>query len=290
MDNLILCSTGAFIHNWNGLDHTLIQKLNPRLSYPGFELFMFDRYADRPEEYARVAETVDSAAADGVMFYSMHMNKIIGKLISRDGDGDLESAVRIFTSNCEYAVRYGVRLLVLHLWGGPPSDKNIGANMAAFPILKKISDRHGLILTVENIVCNTHRPLGHMKKLWQLYPNDAKFTMYVRQAEFHKSLAETCDSSFLWDNGLVSHLHVNDFEGGHMDWERLRVNVPLGRGDVDFGYFFPFLKSIGFGGSVAVESGYGSETGFDGIVRDLNESYEFIKNGLRQKCRRSNTK
>ena len=279
--NLILCSTGTFIHTWNGRDHTLIEKMKPNLVYPGFEIFMFDYYADFPDEYEDIAKIVLAAKENGAVFYSMHTNKRIGDLISRNENNDIENALRLFEWNCGYAVKFGVKLLVLHLWGGLPSDKNIEVNIDMFPKLKEISDRHNLILTVENIVCNTYKPLEHMKKLWELYKSDVKFTIDVRQAEFHKSLIETCESSFLWENNLVLHLHISDFSGGYMDWPMLRVHPALSRGDVDFGYFFSFLKSINYQGSIAVESGYGKETSYDDIVYDLNKSFEFITNGLK---------
>lgn len=278
MNNIILCSTGAFIGSRNNFDHTLIGKLKPALNCDGFEIFMFDYFADRPDEYKPVSEIVAEAKNSGAVFYSMHMNKRIGDLISRNQNGDADNAVKLFESNCGYAVKYGVKLLVLHLWGGLPSDKNIDVNIKMFPVLKAISDRYGLVLTVENIVCNTYKPLIHMKRLCELYPCDIKFTIDTRQAEFHKSLAETCESSFLWDNNLVSHLHINDYSGGNTDWSRLGVGIPLNSGDVDFKYFFSFFKSINFSGSITLE---GSVSYYDdNPPLRLNNSLEFIKNGL----------
>jgi sugar phosphate isomerase/epimerase len=254
--------------------------MNESLIYPGFEIFMFDYYADAPDEYKSVAETIVRARENGIVFHSMHMTKSIGELISRNENNDMENALRVFEWNCDYAVKFGVKILVLHLWGGRASDKNIDVNIKIFRKLKDISDRYNLILTVENIVCNTYKPLDHMKKLWEIYQGEVKFTIDVRQAEFHKSLVETCKSSFLWDNSLVSHLHIADFSGEYMDWSSLGKNVALTHGDVDFNYFFSFLKSIGYQGSIAVESNYSQETSYDDMAADLNKSFEFIKNGL----------
>ena len=274
--NLILCSTGTFIHGWNGRDHTLIKKMKPRLLYRGFEIMMYNHYAGVPAEYEAVARAIVSAKDNGALFYSMHMSKQIGELISRNENDDIEAAVRMFESNCAYAVRYGVKLLVLHLWGGIPSDRHIDVNIRVYPRLKEIADRHHLLLTVENIVCNTHRPLDHMRSLWETYGEDIRFTIDVRQAEFHKSLVDTCESDFLWENNLVPHLHFSDYSGGCMDWSRLGVHTPLGEGDVDFAYFFSFLRSIGFQGSMTVECGFGQETSFEDMVCGLNRSYTFI--------------
>ena len=279
-ENIVLCSTGAFIGTKNHFNHSLIAKIKPDLAYHGYELLMFDYFVDNPDEYRTVAKIVMDARKDGIVFYSMHMNKRIGNLISRNENDDIDNAFKIFESNCKYAVKYGVKLLVLHLWGGTSSDKNIEVNIQLFPKLKEISDSYGLILTIENIVCNTYKPLDHMRELWNLYPNDIKFTIDVRQAEFHKSLKETCESSFLWENNLVSHLHISDYKGGYMDWLRLRINPPLNCGDVDFDYLFSFLKSIRFGGSVTLEHNFTHES--EDLLPMLNQSYEFIANGLRK--------
>ena len=239
---------------------------------------MFGHFQDRPDEYVEVAKTIIDAKNSGVVFYSMHTNKNIGELISRNEDNDIDNAVRLFESNCQYAVQYDVKLLVLHLWGGVPSDKHIDVNIGMYPKLKAIADRYNLLLTVENIVCNTYKPLDHMKKLWEMYPHDIKFTIDVRQAEFHNSLVETCESAFLWENDLVAHLHFSDYGGGYMDWPSMRTPIGLTQGNIDFEYFFSFLKSIGFDGSVADETGYIADSGE--LVDNLNEAYAFINGGL----------
>lgn len=279
MSNLILFSTGVFINKSNNRDHTLIAKILPDLVSPCFEIFMQQYYAEHINEYEETAEIVLQAKEKGAVFPVMHMNQAIGDLISRNREGDIENALEIFEFNCKYAVKYGVKLLVLHLWGGHASDKNIGVNIKMFPKLKEISDAYNLILTVENIVCNTYKTIDHMKKLWELYPNDIKFTIDVRHAEFHKSLIETCKSSFLWENNLVHHLHISDYCGGYMEWDKfLSNNTPITFGDVDFKYFFSFLKSIGYSGSITIENNRISES--DDLVYNFNKAYEFISNGL----------
>jgi sugar phosphate isomerase/epimerase len=279
MKNLILCSTGAFIGTKSDFNHTVIAKLKPELVYHGFEIFMFDYFADNPNEYESVFKIILEAKNDGAIFYSMHMNKRIGDLISRNEVGDIENAIRLFESNCIYAVKYGVKLLVLHLWGGRPSDKNIHVNIETYPKLKEISDKYGLILTVENIVCNTYKPLDHMKKLWELYPNDIKFTIDTRQAEFHKSIIKTCESAFLWENNLVPHFHMSDYSGEHMDWNSFMQRNPLlGSGDIDFAYLFSFLRSVNFNGSITHEHNFTQES--DDLIDYLNKSFEFILKGI----------
>jgi sugar phosphate isomerase/epimerase len=277
--NLILFSTAVFVRGNSNHDHTLIAKIIPNLISAGFEIFVAQYFAERQDEYNEAAKNVLQAKEKGAFFPVMHMNQAIGDLISRNEQGDIEKAAQIFEFNCEYAAKFGVKLLVLHLWGGSYSDKNIDVNIKMFPELKKISDRYNLLLTVENICCNTHKPLDHMKKLWDLYGNDVKFTIDVKHAEFHKSLVETCESDFLWKNNLVPHLHISDYKGGYMEWEKLlNNNTPITFGDVDFDYFFKFLQSIKYAGSITVENNRISDN--SDLIYNFNKTYEFIMNGL----------
>lgn len=277
--NLILFSTGVFINSSNNRDHSLLIKMMPDLIFPGFEILVSDYYTDHMNEYEEAAENVLQAKEKGAIFHVMHTTQRIGTLISRNEPGDIDNALKLFEFNCGYAVKFGVKLLVLHLWGGQDSDKNIEVNIKTFPKLKKISDRYNLTLTIENVVCNTYKPLDHMKRLWDLYKNDVKFTVDVRHAQFHNSLTETCETDFLWENNLVLHLHISDYGGGYMDWQKFLGNsTPITFGSVDFDYFFSFLKSIKYSGSLTVENAKISDS--VDLIYNFNKSYEFIENGL----------
>jgi sugar phosphate isomerase/epimerase len=265
--NQIMFSTGVFINSSNDHDHTLIENIIPNLITPCFEVLVSDYFAERQSEYEEVAKIVLRAKQKGVTFPVLHMNQRIGTLISRNEDGDINEALQIFEFNCIYAAKFGVQLLVLHLWGGIPSDGNIEVNISLFPKLKEISDKYGLTLTIENVVCNYFKPLDHLKRLWALYGNDVKYTIDVRHAEFHKTLAETCASTFLWDNNLVRHLHISDYRGEYKNWTSFRPNnTPITYGDVDFGYFFSFLKSVGYSVSGRKRHPYRSTPNHDRIA------------------------
>lgn len=277
--NQIMFSTGVFIDSSNNRDHTLIEKILPSLIIPCFEILISDYFAEHQSEYAEAANAVLQAKEKGAMFPVLHMNQKIGNLISQNQEGDIEKALQIFKFNCEYAAVFGAQLLVLHLWGGLPSDKNIEVNISVFPKLKEIADRYNLTLTIENVVCNTYKPLDHMKRLGDLYQNDVKFTIDVRHAEFHKSLIKTCESGFLWENNLVRHLHISDYGGECENWSKfVKNNTPITYGDVDFDYFFQFLKSVEYTGSITIENNRISDN--DDLVYNFNKAYEFVKQGF----------
>jgi len=284
--NLILVSTALILNSYNNHDHTLMTKMIPELITQNFELLMSSYFVTRKndfeifeqDEFENFAQNILKTKEAGACFPVMHMTQTIGNLISRNQDGDIEKAVKLFEFNCEYAVKFGSKLLVLHLWGSQLSDKNIDVNIKTFAALKEIADRHNLTLTLENVICNYHKPLDNMKMLWDIYGNAVKFTIDVRHAEFHKSLKETCESDFLWENDLVRHLHISDYRGGYMDYSKFFSSTPITFGDVDFDYFFSFLKSIKYSGSITIENNRISEC--DDLVYNLNKAYEFIAKGL----------
>ena len=271
--NKILCSTGTIIGRLNDFDYTLIPKYAAHIDCDGYE-FMMEPFWNTEE---KTAEIVSYLTAFGINFETFHMDKYIGDTISKNEPGDIEEAHRIFALNCKAASELGAGLLVLHLWGGAASDKNIGENIKVYANLLEIAGRHNLVLTVENVVCNTYNALMHMEKLYETYGENMKFTIDVRHAEFHKMLKATCEARFLWDNELVPHFHIADYKGEYMDWTKLRPVLPPGEGEVDFAYLSAFLKKIGYKGSFTLEaSGSMSENGMD--FEKLNMRLDFIRN------------
>ena len=270
--NKILCSTGTIIGRLNDFDYTLTPEYAKSIDSDGYE-FMMEPFWNEEE---KVDAIVSYLLPFGINFETLHMDKYIGDMISRDGPGDLEEARRIFELDCKAAKKLGAGLLVLHLWGGPSSDKNIGKNIKVYADLLETAGKYDLELSVENVVCNTYNALVHMEKLYETYKSAMKFTIDVRHAEFHKMVKATCEARFLWDNGLVPHFHIADYKGAYMDWSKLRPVLPPGEGEIDFLYLSDFLKKTGYKGSFTLEaSGAMKETGMD--FEKLNKCLDFIR-------------
>ena len=176
----------------------------------------------------------------------VHCEKGIGELLARDR---ADEAVEYFRLNCKAAEKLGAKLLVLHLWNGPISDSNIRANFAGYDKLKPITEEHGLLLTVENVVCNHSDPMTHQRKLSE---RGAAFTFDTKMAAFHDQLMEL----FAPENEAVlknvRHLHINDYGGGYMDWKNLKT-LHIGEGRIDFEKFFDRLPE-NYQGDFTVES------------------------------------
>ncbi len=267
----ILCSTGALLGRANGRDFRLLEMLAPQLHCDGFELMIYRDW------YSREAELLTFLDHAGLTIPVVHCQKDIGADLAH-GEAELTArAFADFALNCRIARRAGAEKLVLHLWSGFISDQHIENNLAAYPELYRIATGHGLLLTIENVVCNQQDPMTHLHTLLSRHP-DAQITFDTKNAAFHSQL----DALYLPDNSwlqtAVAHYHLNDYDGGHMEWDRLLGRVkPIGTGRIDFGPLFAHIRQSGYTGDFTVEATAFDENGavdvemLEGQFRRLRE-------------------
>ena len=67
-----------------------------------------------------------------------------------------------------------------------------------------------------------------------------------------------------------------------MDWTKLRPVLRPGTGDVDFTYFFSFLKKIKYKGSFALEAGARNADRTAVDFEKINESLDFIYKNINE--------
>ncbi len=269
--NQILCSTGAIVGRPNGRDITLLNQALERLGCDGYEFMMYDSWYDKLKD---IRAFMRGFPAPVPVF---HVEKTIGERLSRATDADTAQALRLFEINCELAKEIDARKLVLHLWNGVGSDRNISHNLHNFGLLRDISNRYDLLLTVENVVCERSDPLDHLTVLSQMYP-DIRFTFDTKMAAFHGQLERLYEERSTPIRDRVCHLHINDYGGGYMEWARLRT-LHIGDGHVDFDSFFAFLRQWGYSGAFTVESTAFRQNGSIDFEK-LNQSILKIKHYL----------
>lgn len=217
----ILCSTGALIGKPNGRNYRLLEPLSKELDCDGFEFMMYSSWYEEADE---IADYLNS------------------------------SAIRLFTINCKVAEKISAEKMVIHLWDGFISDHNFQNNVEAYGKLIEISEKHGLELLVENVVCNQENPMKHWCELAEHYP-DISFVFDTKMAAFHEQLDLLYKEEYgwLWKEGHIKYYHVNDYAGGYMDWGNLRT-LPVGRGHIDFERFFSFIREIKYDDTFTVEA------------------------------------
>ena len=265
----ILCSTGAIIGRLNGRNYRLLGEFAPVLNCDGFEFILYNTW------YDEVGTVLDYVRSLHLNIPVLHCEKTLAEHITRGGDEELREAFRLFRINCEAAQVLGARKMVLHLWNGPISDSNFGNNLRAYPELRGTAEKHELELLVENVICRQD-PMSHWVELYQHYP-DIRFVFDTKMADFHRQLdlLYKPEYAWLWQEDHIRHYHVNDYGGGYMDWNNLKVLAP-GKGHIDFDRFFTFVRQTGYRGDFTFEA-----TGFDqkGIVNPemLNDEFELAR-------------
>lgn len=239
--NRVLCSTGAVTGRANGNDFRMPLRLNDLLPCDGWEFLMTRSFYGREAEVLRASEGMDIPV--------FHVCKHIGEMVSQ---GQLAEALPFFEANCRLARALGAELLVHHLWGGLASDRQIERNIDSYAPLREIAEKHGLLLTVENVVCNQRDPMTHLRTLAARYP-DIAFTFDTKMAAFHGQLEDAYRPENVWLWPHIAHMHVNDYAGGHMDWTNMGAKLP-GEGHIDFRLFFAFADQMNYTGAFTLEA------------------------------------
>jgi len=270
----ILCSTGAIIGKANNRNHKLLGEYSKKLKCDGFEFMMYSSW------YENVDKIVSDIVEMSLNIPVMHCEKHIGEKISRNENGDLEEAIKLFDINCQVASDIKAQKMVIHLWDGIPSDQNIRNNITAYRMLKDIANKYGIILMVENVVCNKDNPMIHFLELYMEYP-DIAFIYDTKMAAFHEQIDTifTDEWNWLWKGKHIKHLHINDYNGGYKDWQNLKT-LHIGDGKVDFDEFFRYLKLEDYTEDYTIEATSFNQTGevdFD----KLNNSIQLIRNYIK---------
>lgn len=267
--NRILCSTGALIGRPNGRDFSLLSSIVPRLECDGLELLMYDTWYDKIGELCRVVKGLSKPVC------VFHLEKSIGEFISYRY---LNEALNKMELNCTLAKELGAKTLVLHLWNGIISDKNIDYNIECFENLEEIANKHALTLTVENVVCSSSDPMSHLCALIDKYPH-IKFTYDTKMADFHKQQDLIFYPNYRHVVNNIAHFHINDRLGEYKDWKNLRV-LHVGDGDIDFAKIFALIKELNYQGDFTTEATSFDQNGTvdtNALNRTFNKIRELLK-------------
>lgn len=268
----ILCSTGALLEY--GGDYQLLEPLSKQLMYDGYEFMMDSPYYEEVNALKKYFHRIK------LYIPVVHCEKSIGENISKGGKTELADAYEKFEINCDIARNIGAEKMVVHLWDGCTSDSNFKANLAGYYYLDKTARKYGLDLLIENVVCNVENPMKHFCELRANYPG-IHFVFDTKMAAFHGQLEllYATEYEWLWRQKHICHYHVNDYAGGYMDWENLR-SLPVGKGKINFEYFFEFVNKTGYNGFFTVEATAHNDKGIVDIGM-LNEQFRYIKTFIR---------
>ena len=266
----------------------MLEKFAPKLDCDGFELLVYDTW------YPEVDEMIETLKGFDLNIPVVHCEKALSEKLAgarawfddagyhyeemspKEDEASVKAAIEEFELNLKIAKGVGADRMVFHLWNGIVSDKNIERNAERFGILKAAAEKAGILLMVENVICNEYDPLYDMNVVYKFFP-DVSFVYDTKMAEFHGQTMKLFDPEWDWmlKEGHIKHLHLNDYGGGIKDWSNLKV-LPIGKGHVDFEGFFLQLGRYGYDGDSTVEATAFDKTGTVDLEM-LNECFKRIR-------------
>ncbi len=286
--NKIYCSTGALLGRPNKRDFNLLEVFSKELDCDGYELLVYDTWYPATDDLIAAikrlklsipvvhCEKALSEKLAGARVWLENGKYPHAEMTPEEDEKSLGEAIEEFKINLRLAEELGAHKMVFHMWNGLVSDKHIERNIERFGIFKEMAEKAGVLLMAENVICNTFDPLTNMEAAAKKY-HDISFVYDTKMSEFHGQTMEVFSPEHRWmfEKGHVKHLHINDYDGGIMDWSNFKV-LPIGKGHVDFTSFFKELKKCGYDGDYTVEA-----TAFnrEGIVdvHMLNECFADLK-------------
>jgi sugar phosphate isomerase/epimerase len=272
MSRAVLASTGIVTQDPGQTDHKAILEHIPKLGAAGYELQVEGAW------YGHLDEVVEDLRASKLEFPAVHADRSIGSALGGDDD-EAEEAIEKLEVNCRTAAALGAQTLVLHLWDLPTSDIDIERNLDRLPACLDTAEAYDVVLAIETVKGIAGTPLANLQLAVERDPR-CRVTLDTEFLGFHGQLAESIEADWLWDNQLVHHVHLKDFDG------RLRVNgvrryLLPGEGKLDLQSFLTGLVERDYSGAITLEASALTQSGeldeerlqqVTAVVRELSAS------------------
>ncbi len=139
-------------------------------------------------------------------------------------------------------------------------DKDFPGRLSAAVIAADLAEDEGVSVAIETIPCLKGTPLSNVERVLEHEPRTS-VALDTEFLAFHGELDDALTASWLWNDGVVSHIHLKDFADGLFDAEGTRRYRALGDGAIDFRAFFQALEDHKFSGSVSLEAAPPSPSG-----------------------------
>ena len=264
----LLCSTGAFSRYPDHTGYQAVLTYGPQLAVDGFELMFY------PSWYTQIERVARDLQDSGLAFPAIHTEKNIGSALGQSDPLERERGVQLLAENCRLGSLLGSKVLILHLWNWPNLDDNLDNNLQVLGQCLDITAQYGQALAIETIPGRHFDPL---KNVQRAFACDSRCTIAL-DTEFlatYDQLSGVFETPWLWQQNLVRHVHIKDFDGRPFVDGQRRYLQP-GEGMIDFPLFFARLKQSCFAGSISLEAPAIYIDGQVDIAR-LRESLAFIR-------------
>jgi len=243
----VLCSTGTFSRFPDITDHQSILEYGPSLPVDGLEVMFFPGWTGEIEQIAA------QLRASGLRIPVIHAEKGIGSALISTQAEERAQGWRWLQASCRLGQVLQAKLLILHLWGHPDSDDRFADNLAILSDCLAMAERHKLTLAVETIPCRSGDPLGNVRRAVE-QDNRCCIALDTEFLALHQQLEAALDADWLWQNQLVRHIHIKDYDGAIYSTDNYRRYLHPGEGTIDFPHFFAALKTRHYNGYISLEA------------------------------------
>jgi sugar phosphate isomerase/epimerase len=268
----ILCSTGAFSRYPDYTNYRPILDYGPLLEVDGLELLFY------PDWYPELEHIVTDLQRSGLKFPVIHTEKNIGVALGKAQESEREHGVHLLQANCSFGRSLGARVLVLHLWGWPELDDNLDNNLEHLHECIDIAAGYDIELAIETIPCRKSDPLSNVRRAVEC-DGRSRIALDTEFLAKHEQIETVFAAEWLWQQPLVRHVHIKDYDGQGFREDGSRKYLHPGQGHIDFVRFFQGLKQHNFSGSVSLEAPSIDKQGQVDIEK-LRESLSFIRKNI----------
>ena len=265
----LLCSTGAFSRFPELTDYQSILEYGPLLAVDGLEVMFFPNWTDDIE---RIAARL---RASGLRIPVIHAEKGIGPALISAQSPEREQGWRWMQASCRLGHVVGAKTLVFHLWGLPDSDDRLADNLAILPDCITLAEHYGLILAVETVPSRSGDTLGNARRAIE-QDNRCRVALDTEFLALHRQLEVALDADWLWQNSLIQHIHIKDYDGAMYSTDNYRRYLHPGEGAIDFPHFFAALKARHYHASISLEASVVYRDGSRDMAR-LKRSLELLR-------------
>ncbi|HLI08723.1 MAG TPA: sugar phosphate isomerase/epimerase family protein [Ktedonobacteraceae bacterium] len=265
----LLCSTGAFSRYPDYTDYRAVLTYGPQLAVDGLELMFY------PAWVRQLDEVVATLGQSRLRFPALHVEKSVGTMLGSVQEEEREQGLRMLEANCRLGHALGTELLVLHLWGWPELDDRLEINLSHLAHCLDLAQRYGLELAVETIPARNADPLSNVLRAVE----QDRRTKVALDTEFlarYGQVEEALETAWLWQEPIVRHIHIKDFEATLFSRENSRRYLHPGEGEINFAHVFAALKAHNFHGNISLEA---SAINAEGVVNveQLQKSLHLLR-------------
>jgi len=256
----LLCSTGTFSRFPDLTDYRSILTFGPWLEVDGFELMFY------PDWTAEIEHIASELLKSGLRFPAIHAEKGIGPALVSSQLAEREQGWLWMRASCQLGYLLGANLLIFHLWGLPDSDEKIEQNLQLLEACVKIAEEFELKVAVETLPCKRDDPLSNVRRAIEQDPR----VLVALDTEFlamHNQLDMALKVEWLWQQNLVCHIHIKDYDGGLYSTDNFRRYLHPGEGCINFPTFFDTLRLRNFRGYISLEASVVNRDG----TRDIQQ-------------------